>query len=157
MRVSYSHKVFITLESFPRLEVTELAGAEYPLLVGPACQVFLPLRDDLVRVVRIAVWLGVGKESSSFGPPVVDAVERLAEVIQQDAVEEIFALVAVPVNQGRGPLAVSYLAGRVATEADALYPLNSRKESCDIVRHQTGIEPLIEVHTELPADYLLYL
>ena len=59
-------EICAALESFSRYEVLELAAQEYPSLIGPACQVLLPLGNALVGIVQIPVRLAVGQKNASL-------------------------------------------------------------------------------------------
>ena len=52
-------QIFLTPESLSWHEVLEVGGVEYHSLVAPLSHIFLPFRDDVIRVCRVAVWLGV--------------------------------------------------------------------------------------------------
>ena len=115
----------------------------------------MPLRDDLARIVEFPVGLGVN-DDALVGAPMAEAANAFLEV-DDDAIEEVFAPVSVTVQQVDCPLAFGYLRGSVATETDALYPLDPCKQPGDVVRDQPGIQALVEVYAVLAADNLLYL
>lgn len=117
--------------------------------------ILLPLRDDLVRIVEFPVGLGVN-DDALVGAPMADAADAFLEV-DDDAVEEVLAPVSVFVQQAYCPLAFGYLRGGVATESDALYPLDLCKHPGDLVRDQPCVQALVEVHAVFAADYLFYL
>ena len=118
--------------------------------------VFLPLRDELRRVIQITVGLRVN-DNSLVRAPMADAAYAFLEV-DDDAVEEVFATVSVLFQQTDCPFAFGYLLGSVATETDALYPFHLGKQSGDVVRHQACVKPLVEVHAVLtPGDFLYLL
>lgn len=74
-----SIKIFLTLKSFPRLKILEVAETVKLLAVCPAGEVFLPLRYRMPRVSRVSVGLGV-RDDPPVPFPVVDALEALLEV-----------------------------------------------------------------------------
>ena len=115
----------------------------------------MPLRDDLARIVEFPVGLGVN-DDALVGAPMAEAANAFLEV-DDDAIEEVFAPVSVTVQQVDCPFALRYLCRGVAAEPDALYPLDASQQPGDIIRDQTGIQALVEVHAVLAADYLLYL
>ena len=59
-------KIFLTPESLSWHEVLEIGGAEYHSLVAPLGHILLPFRDDVIRICRVAVWLGVGIHGSAL-------------------------------------------------------------------------------------------
>lgn len=115
------------------------------------------MRDDLTGIVQISVGLGVGQETLATAPPMIDTVKGFPEIIEQDAVEEVLATVAVLVEQGRSPFAFGYLPRRVAAETDALYPPDAGQEPSDVVRYQPRVQPLIKIYFQLQPDNLLNL
>lgn len=66
IRLRFMVEICAALESFSRYEVLELAAQEYPSLIGPACQVLLPLGNALVGIVQIPVRLAVGQKNASL-------------------------------------------------------------------------------------------
>ena len=58
--------IFLTPESLSWHKVLEVGGAEYHSLVAPLRHILLPFRDDVIRICRVAVWLGVGIHGSAF-------------------------------------------------------------------------------------------
>ena len=59
-------QIFLTPESLSWHEVLEVGGAEYHSLVAPLGHILLPFRDDVIRICRVSVWLGVGIHGSAF-------------------------------------------------------------------------------------------
>ena len=59
-------QIFLTPESLSWHEVLEVGGAEYHSLVAPPSHILLPFRDDVIRICRVAVWLGVGIHGSAL-------------------------------------------------------------------------------------------
>ena len=60
------HQIFPTPYSLSWHEVLEVGGVEYHSLVAPLGHILLPFRDDVIRICRVAVWLGVGIHGSVF-------------------------------------------------------------------------------------------
>ena len=74
------------------------------------------------------------------------------------SVEEIFAFVAVGVDEGNGSFALGNLSVGVAAETDAaVYPADLCQKSGELVCHQPCIEGLVEVYAVATADNLLHL
>ena len=74
-------QIFLTLESLSWHEVLEVGGAEYHSLVAPMGHIFLPFRDDVIRICRVAVWLGVGIHRSAF-MVLLKALQSLPPIMQ---------------------------------------------------------------------------
>ena len=83
-------QIFLTPESLSWHEVLEVSGAEYHSLVAPLSHIFLPFRDDVIRICRVAVWLGVGIHGSAFMvfakslqslPPIMQSMVTFPKVV----------------------------------------------------------------------------
>ena len=83
-------QIFPTPESLSWHEVLEVGGAEYHSLVAPLRHILLPFRDDVIRICRVAVWLGVGIHGSAFMvfakalqslPPIMQSMVTFPEVV----------------------------------------------------------------------------
>ena len=121
----------VACEAFAWPELGKGVGDEVGALVNPAGEVLLPLWNRCVRVVGVAVGLGVRVDVVALVlladfhaalPPVVDAVEGLAEVAlaANHGVEEILAGEAMAVYQVHGALALGNLGMGVAAESDSV-------------------------------------
>ena len=74
-------QIFLTPESLSWHEVLEVGGAEYHSLVAPSSHILLPFRDDVIRICRVAVWLGVGIHGSAF-MVLAKALQSLPPIMQ---------------------------------------------------------------------------
>ena len=110
-----------------------------------------------MRIVQIPVRLRVGEEPSAFLPPMVDTAERFPKIVQQDAVEEVFSPVSVPVDERHGTLAFGDLSRSVAAEADIPHPFHPCQQLRDFRSDQPRVKPLVEVHAVSSPHDLLYL
>ena len=138
-------------------------GVEHTL-IAPLCQVFLPLRNDVVWVCGVAIGLRIGIGGSSlmcgsvlndFIPPIVDALVAFGEVIAtaDHRVKEVFSSEAMRIDEIYGSLTLCYLCMGVATEAYArAEPTNSSKTDGKFLCDESCIQCLVEVYPIATAD-----
>lgn len=83
-------QIFLAPESLSWHEVLEVGGAEYHSLVAPLSHILLPFRDDVIRICRVSVWLGVGIHGSAFMvlakalqslPPIMQSMITFSEIV----------------------------------------------------------------------------
>lgn len=136
------------------------------MLVNPRSQISLPLRYWTMRIVRIAVRLGIGNEILLMVlprilaslPPVVHSLKAFLKVTTQHSVQENLSLETILDKFLYRSLTSADLRMSVATETySAVYPLDFRHQFCKLVSDNPCIVGLVEVYLITSLDNLLEL
>lgn len=123
-------QIHFTSESLSRREILEIGSTENHSLVAPLSHIFLPTRDGVIRICRIAIWLCVGIYGSPFVrltklmqsfPPIMQSVVTLTEVVlsSNHSVKEIRTTETGSIDELHSTFAFRYLCRGIAAEAYA--------------------------------------
>ena len=83
-------QMLLAPESFSWWEVLEIGSTENHSLVAPACQILLPLRNNVIRIHWVTVWLSVSINRPTFMvfaktlqslPPIMQSMVTFPKVV----------------------------------------------------------------------------